>query len=236
MNRPAILTLTAATGALSVGLLAINFGVGVHPRPPPRLRQPRPPADLLASPKESDVVDAGEAFLATLSPEQRAIAQIELTPRLAVRWTNFPGGSNVRNGVFYRDLKPNQVEAALKVARVALGAEGFARYQEVRAADDAFAKGRGGRGPGGPGGGPGGPGGPGGGPGGLFEEADANKDGKLSRDEAQGPLRDQFAAIDTNKDGFISREEDTAFPPASVEPGGAVQKKGGRLRRPGAAG
>ena len=95
-------------------------------------------------------MDAGEAFLATLSEEQRATAQIELTPRLAVRWTNFPGGSNVRNGVFFRDLKPEQVEAALKVARVALGEEGFARYQEVRAADDAFAKGRGGRGPGGP--------------------------------------------------------------------------------------
>ncbi len=95
-------------------------------------------------------MDAGEAFLATLSEEQRAIAQIELTPQLAVRWTNFPGGSNVRNGVFFRDLKPEQVEAALKVARVALGEEGFARYQEVRAADDAFAKGRGGRGPGGP--------------------------------------------------------------------------------------
>ena len=58
----------------------------------------------------------------------------------------------MRNGVFFRELKPEQVEAALKVARVALGEEGFARYQEVRAADDAFAKGRGGRGPGGPGG------------------------------------------------------------------------------------
>ncbi len=97
-------------------------------------------------------MDAADAFLATLSEEQRAITQIELKPQLAIRWTNFPGGSNVRNGVFYRDLKPEQVEAALKVARVALGEQGFSRYQEVRAADDAFAKGRGGRGPGGPGG------------------------------------------------------------------------------------
>ena len=95
-------------------------------------------------------MDAADAFLATLSEKQRATAQIELTPQLAVRWTNFPGGSNVRNGVFFRDLKPEQVEAALKVARIALGEEGFSRYQEVRAADDAFAKGRGGRGPGGP--------------------------------------------------------------------------------------
>ena len=149
MNRPAFLTLTASAGALSLGLLAVDFGSAA----PPAAAQPTPAAvapDLPASPKASDVVDAADAFLATLSDEQRATTQIELTPKLAVRWTNFPGGSNVRNGVFYRDLKPEQVEAALKVARIALGEEGFSRYQEVRAADDAFAKGRGGRGPGGP--------------------------------------------------------------------------------------
>ena len=148
MNRPAILTLTATAGALSLGLLAINFG-SVAPQAVAQATRGRRP-DLLASPKAAEVVDAADAFLATLTDEQRATAQIELTPRLAARWTNFPGGSDVRNGVFYRDLKPEQVEAALKLARVALGEEGFARYQEVRAADDAFAKGRGGRGPGGP--------------------------------------------------------------------------------------
>jgi hypothetical protein len=149
MNRPAFLTLTATAGALSLGLLAVIFG-SASPDAAARATQGAAAPDLLASPKASDVVDAGEAFLATLSEEQRATAQIELTPKLAVRWTNFPGGSNVRNGVFFRDLKPAQVEAALKVARVALGDEGFSRYQEVRAADDVFAKGRGGRGPGGP--------------------------------------------------------------------------------------
>jgi hypothetical protein len=151
MNRPAILTLTAAAVALSLGLLAANFGPA-SPRVAEAAPAPRVAPDLLASPKAADVVDAANAFLATLSDQQRGVAQIELTPQLAVRWTNFPGGSNVRNGVFYRELKPEQVEAALKVARVALGEEGFARYQEVRAADDAFAKGRGGMGPGGPGG------------------------------------------------------------------------------------
>ncbi len=147
VSARAILVLTTAAGTLSLPILASNFG-SVVPEAAARAPEPRP--DLLASPKVADVVDAGEAFLATLSEEQRAIAQIELKPELAVRWTNFPGGSNVRNGVFFRDLKPEQVEAALKVARIALGEEGFARYQEVRAADDAFAKGRGGRGPGGP--------------------------------------------------------------------------------------
>ncbi len=147
MHRTAFLALTASAGALVFGVLAVNLRF-VAPQAVAQTPAPRP--DLLASQKAANVVDAGEAFLATLSDEQRATAQIELTPRLAVRWTNFPGGSNVRNGVFFRDLKPEQVEAALKVARIALGEEGFSRYQEVRAADDAFAKGRGGRGPGGP--------------------------------------------------------------------------------------
>jgi Protein of unknown function (DUF3500) len=147
LSARAIIAFTAAAGTLSVAILTTNFG-SVGPQAVAQTSAPRP--DLLASQKAANVVDAGEAFLATLSEEQRAIAQIELTPQLAVRWTNFPGGSNVRNGVFFRDLKPDQVEAALKVARIALGEEGFSRYQEVRAADDAFAKGRGGRGPGGP--------------------------------------------------------------------------------------
>jgi len=43
-----------------------------------------------------------------------------------------------------------------------------------------------------------------------FEENDANKDGKLSRDEF--PMRYQrfFDTIDTNKDGFLTLEEDIA--------------------------
>ena len=43
-----------------------------------RRRRRRP--GLLASPKAADVVDAADAFLATLSDKQRAIAQIELKP------------------------------------------------------------------------------------------------------------------------------------------------------------
>jgi Protein of unknown function (DUF3500) len=149
MNRPAILTLAAAA-TLSLGLLAANFG----PAAPEAIAQatPAPAApDLLASPKAAEVVDAADAFLATLSGEQRATARIELKPELAARWTNFPGDDR-RNGLFFHQMKPEQAEAALKVARVALGEEGFSRYQEVRAADDVFAKGRGGRRPGGPGG------------------------------------------------------------------------------------
>ncbi len=157
MRKPALLVLATAAGALPLGFLAANFGIAA-PHAATQTAAPSQTPTLLATPKTADVVDAADAFLATLSEKQRAVAQIELTHRLAARWTNFPGGSEVRNGLFFRELKPEQVEAALKVARIALGEEGFSRYQEVRAADDAFAKGRGGRGPGGPGG-AGGPGG-----------------------------------------------------------------------------
>ena len=36
---------------------------------------------------------------------------------------------------------------------------------------------------------------------------DANKDGKLSKSEVEGPLQRDFAKIDSNGDGFISKEE-----------------------------
>lgn len=41
----------------------------------------------------------------------------------------------------------------------------------------------------------------------LFAQMDSNKDGKLSKEEVQGPLANDFAKIDTDSDGFISKEE-----------------------------
>lgn len=41
----------------------------------------------------------------------------------------------------------------------------------------------------------------------LLTEMDANKDGKLSESEVQGPLQNEFAKIDSNSDGFISETE-----------------------------
>jgi Ca2+-binding EF-hand superfamily protein len=41
----------------------------------------------------------------------------------------------------------------------------------------------------------------------LLEKMDANEDGKLSKEEVKGPLKDMFADIDTDENGFISEEE-----------------------------
>lgn len=41
----------------------------------------------------------------------------------------------------------------------------------------------------------------------LLDTLDTNKDGKISREEAKGPLAEQFDRLDLNKDGFLDKEE-----------------------------
>ena len=41
----------------------------------------------------------------------------------------------------------------------------------------------------------------------AFDRLDTNKDGKISKEEAKGLIKEHFDKIDTNKDGFIDREE-----------------------------
>ena len=41
----------------------------------------------------------------------------------------------------------------------------------------------------------------------LFKHMDKNEDGKLSKDEVKGPLKDHFSKVDTNEDGYLTREE-----------------------------
>lgn len=41
----------------------------------------------------------------------------------------------------------------------------------------------------------------------IFKQMDTDKDGKLSKKEVKGPLKDDFTKIDLDKDGFITKEE-----------------------------
>ena len=41
----------------------------------------------------------------------------------------------------------------------------------------------------------------------LIKKMDADKDGKISKAEAKGPLKNGFEKIDANEDGFITEEE-----------------------------
>ena len=62
----------------------------------------------------------------------------------------------------------------------------------------------------------------------FFARMDANKDGKLGKDEVRGPLSENFARVDADSDGAISEEE---FSKAATEfarlAGAAAQGAGG---------
>lgn len=41
----------------------------------------------------------------------------------------------------------------------------------------------------------------------LLKDMDKNEDGKLSKDELKGPLKEDFSKVDADEDGFITEEE-----------------------------
>lgn len=41
----------------------------------------------------------------------------------------------------------------------------------------------------------------------TFKTMDEDEDGKLSKEEVKGPLKNDFAKIDMDEDGFITKEE-----------------------------
>lgn len=142
MKKPAYLLLAASGIALAAGVVVAGLVSRTSHAAPPTApeKQASSPAALLTSTDTDSVVEAANAFLATLSEKQRATVQPELTARNAARWSNLPITFVPRNGLYFRDLNAAQTAAALKVARLALGKEGFTRFGELRAADELLAK------------------------------------------------------------------------------------------------
>jgi hypothetical protein len=62
----------------------------------------------------------------------------------------------------------------------------------------------------------------------IFEQMDANSDGKLSEKEVKGPLQRDFSKVDTNDDGFITKKELENAPKLQQRQGGRGQ---GQRRR-----
>ncbi|MBC8754521.1 YHYH protein [Kordia sp. YSTF-M3] len=60
----------------------------------------------------------------------------------------------------------------------------------------------------------------------IFEQMDANSDGKLSKKEVKGPLQRDFSKVDTNDDGFISKKELEKAPKPQRRQGGRGQRGG----------
>jgi hypothetical protein len=122
------------------------------------------------------VVDAANAFLATLSPTERAKCTFGFTSSQRTGWSNLPSGIFQRNGMRFGDMTANQRAAALALVAAALSREGYQKVTDIMNGDEVLKNSGGGQtgarqggpGPGGPPGGrgPGGPGPGGRGPGG----------------------------------------------------------------------
>lgn len=85
------------------------------------------------------VVCAANAFLATLSAEQRARVLLPASKANAARWSNLPVAIVPRNGVALGTLNPTQLAAALAVVKTVTGSavdEGYDEVLQLRLADD----------------------------------------------------------------------------------------------------
>ena len=104
------------------------------------------------------MVDSANAFLATLTADQRAKCTFGFTSSQRTGWSNLPTGIFKRNGVRFGDLKPRQRDAALALVAAALSREGYKKVTDIMNGDEVLKNAGGGRtggrqGAGGPGGG-----------------------------------------------------------------------------------
>ena len=103
------------------------------------------------------VVDAANAFLATLSPAERAKGIFGFNSSQKTGWSNLPTGIFQRNGLRFGDMTPRQRQAALALVAAALSREGYQKVTDIMNGDEVLKNSGGGRTGGRPGGrGPGG--------------------------------------------------------------------------------
>lgn len=78
---------------------------------------------------------AGEAFVATLAPEQLLRTQYSVNASEWRRWSNIDNGLIVRSGTSLREMSARQRAAAMKLMRASLSAKGFALTESIRKTD-----------------------------------------------------------------------------------------------------
>jgi hypothetical protein len=108
------------------------------------------------------VVNAANAFLATLSDAERTKGTFPFNSNQRTGWSNLPSGIFQRNGLRFGDLKQGQRNAALALVAAALSRDGFQKVTNIMNGDEVLKNAGGGR-TGGRQGGNGRGGGPGGG-------------------------------------------------------------------------
>ena len=105
------------------------------------------PGMLAAQPRTvtAKVVEAANAFLATLSPEERAKCTFGFTSSQRTGWSNLPSGIFQRNGLRFGDMTSRQREAALALVAAALSREGYQKVTDIMNGDEVLKNAGGGR-------------------------------------------------------------------------------------------
>ena len=109
-----------------------------EPGPPTAATTAAPPAATPAA--ATDAVAAAQAFLGTLTAEQRAVALLSLDDPVRPNWSNLPAGSLRRNGVRIGDLNDAQSAAMHQFLSMALSADGYATIVGIVGAEGALAQ------------------------------------------------------------------------------------------------
>jgi uncharacterized protein DUF3500 len=103
------------------------------------------------------LVEAANAFLATLSSAQRTKCTFGFNSSQRTGWSNLPTGIFQRNGLRFGDMTPRQRQAALALVAAALSREGYQKVTDIMNGDEVLKNAgggqtggrQGGRGPGG---------------------------------------------------------------------------------------
>jgi hypothetical protein len=90
-------------------------------------------------------VQAANAFLATLSPAEKAKGTFDFTSPQKTGWSNLPTGIFQRKGLRFGDLKPQQRDAAMKLVASALSREGYKKVTDIMNGDEVLKNAGGGR-------------------------------------------------------------------------------------------
>ena len=100
-------------------------------------RPPQAPKVPAADAQSTKIVAAANAFLATLSDDQRKIALFGFKDtKQRLNWSNFPNGAYPRAGVAWGDLNPDQRAALMQMLGAVLSPKGVTMVRDQMRADD----------------------------------------------------------------------------------------------------
>ncbi len=110
-----------------------------------RAGSPPPAAPAPNGTVTAKVVEAANAFLATLSAAERAKCTFSFNSTQRTGWSNLPTGIFQRNGLRFGDMTPRQRQAALALVAAALSREGYQKVTDIMNGDEVLKNAGGGR-------------------------------------------------------------------------------------------